>query len=409
MIGAAPSPAPSRRVKFLLVVVFLVVCVASLQVMPVLTPWGADLQNLQAYARCASGGRSPYEIAGRACGDHWGRPFFYPPFLLACFRWTRPLTLAGAMYVWTAFLFAAFAGIFWVWAKKIARAPAPPGERHQVVIFCALLLLQFPFVFALERGNTDTVNVLLYSLAALLLVRRRSWWAGVAAGVAAGFKLSPVVAVVVMTGALLLARARAGAWTWLRFSGGALAAFALTLLVFFRDSRTYLFTVLPKYAGTLTPLNAWNHATPSFVGGDYPRFALLLCLGLLAVWVWAGARAIERGDDGLALAGSLAVSTFVQRTSFDYNLITVYPLLLLLFLRAQATNRFALLAFGLFAIAGDRRLFTSPGAVLLTPHLHLTVELAFLVVAALVIARPDGAEPPGGGAPRAASMGVDAG
>jgi hypothetical protein len=395
MIGAAPASSwvPSRRVKFLLVVAFLVLCVASLQVMPVLTPWGADLQNLQAYARCASGGRSPYEIAGRACGDLWGRPFFYPPFLLACFRWTRPLTLATAMHVWTVFLFAAFAAIFWAWARKLApaRTPAAPGERHQVVIFCALLLLQFPFVFALERGNTDTVNVLLYSLAGVLFMRRRIWWAGVAAGVAAGFKLSPIVAIVTMTGALLLSRGRLGAWTWLRFSGGALAAFALTLLVFFRDSRTYVFQVLPKYADTLTPLNAWNHATPSFVGGNYPRFALLLGLGLLGVWVWAGARALERGDDGLALAGALAVSTYVQKTSFDYNLISVYPLLLLLFLRAQATNRFALLAFGLFAIAGDRRLFASSGAVLLTPHLHLAVELAFLVVAALVVARPEDA------------------
>ena len=52
--AAAPASGPSGRVKFLLVVAFLVLCVASLQVMPVLTPWGADLQNLQAYARCAA-------------------------------------------------------------------------------------------------------------------------------------------------------------------------------------------------------------------------------------------------------------------------------------------------------------------------------------------------------------------
>ncbi len=403
MIAAAPASGPSGRVKFLLVVAFLVLCVASLQVMPVLTPWGADLQNLQAYARCAADGRSPYGIAGWACGDLWNRGFYYPPFLLACFRWTRPLTLAAAMYIWTVFLFAAFAAIFWVWAKKIARPAAPPGERHQVVIFCALLLLQFPFVFALERGNTDTVNVLLYSLAALLFVRRRIWWAGMAAGVAAGFKLSPMVAIVTVTGALLLARARVGTWTWLRFSGGALATFALTLLIFFRDSRTYLVEVLPKYANTPSLLSAWNHATPSFVGDDYPGFALLLSLCLVAAWVWAGARALERGDDALALAGALAVSTFVQRISFDYNLISVYPLLLLLFLRAQATNRFALLAFGLVAIAGDRRLFATSGAVLLTPHLHLAVELAFLVVAALVVAQPAAGGPAPAPAPAPAA------
>jgi hypothetical protein len=376
----------SRRTKYLLVTGLLVLCMASLQVLPVLTPWGADLHNLQVYARCAAG-RSPYGISGRACGDLWGRGFFYPPFLLACFRWTRSLTLEAAMHVWTVFLIVSFAVIFWAWARKIARGPAH-GARHETVIFCALLLLQFPFVFALERGNTDTVNVLFYTLAAALFVRRRIWLAGMAAGIAAGFKLSPVIAVVVMTGALLWAWRRVGAWTWLRFSAGALAAFALTLLVFFRDSKAYLFEVLPKYANTLTPLNAWNHATPSFIGGQYPGFAWMVCLGLLAVWVWAGARAVGRGDHALALAGALAVSTFVQRTSFDYNLISGYPLLVLLFLRAQATNRWALLVFGLVAIAGDRRLFAARDAVLLTPHLHLTMELAFLVVTALVVARP---------------------
>jgi hypothetical protein len=74
---------------------------------------------------------------------------------------------------------------------------------------------------------------------------------------------------------------------------------------------------------------------------------------------------------------------------------------LLLFLRAQATNRFALLAFGLVAIAGDRRLFATSGAVLLTPHLHLAVELAFLVVAALVVARPTAGGPAPAPAPAA--------
>ena len=64
-------------------------------------------------------------------------------------------------------------------------------------------------------------------------------------------------------------------------------------------------------------------------------------------------------------------------------------LLLLLFLRAQRIDRWALLVLGLFAIVGDRRLFTLPGAKVLTPQLHLTLQLAFLVVTALVIARPE--------------------
>jgi len=386
------------RTKFLLLVAFMVTCVASLTAIPVLTPWGADMQNIHCFQQCVHG-QSPYVMNARACGDVWARPFYYPPFLFAFFRWVRPLSLETTMRIWTTFIIGAFVGILVAWGKHITRERAA-GERYQVVLFCILLLLQYPFVFALERGNTDTVNVLFYTLAAFLFVRGRVLLAGAAAGVATGFKLSPAVAVAVMTGVLMLHRPSGRRWDWLRFGGGAFGAFVLTLLVFFREAKRYLFDVLPLYADIITPAKEWGHSIPTFVGRGYTGFGWLLGACLMAAWVWAGARALARGDAAMALAGALAVSTYIPRTSFDYNLISTYPLLLLLFLRAQRTNRWALLAFGVLAIAGDRRLFAIQGAKIFTPHLHLALELAFLVVAAVVVARPDEGEPAGIAAPQ---------
>ena len=374
------------RTKFLLLVAFMVTCVVSLSAIPFMMPWGADMQNLHAYQRCVHGG-SPYLIDGKTCGDIWSRPFYYPPFLFACFRWVRPLTLETTMRIWTVFLIGSFVGIFWAWTKHVTRERLT-GARYQVVIFCALLLLQYPFVFAMERGNTDTVNVVFYTVAAVLFVRRRILLAGAAAGLAAGFKLSPIIAIVVMTGALVLARAQVGRWAWLRFGGGAFGAFVLTLVLFFGEAKRYLLEVLPKYADTITPTREWSHSVPSFVGAYHGQFGTFLGACLVAAWVWAGGRALARGDAAMALAGSLAVSTYIPRTSYDYNLISTFPLLLLLFLRAQRTNRWALLVFGVFAIAGDRRLFTISGAKVFTPALHLALQLAFVVVAAVVTADP---------------------
>ncbi|HXU01108.1 MAG TPA: glycosyltransferase 87 family protein, partial [Polyangia bacterium] len=212
-----------RRTKFLLLVGFMVVCLASLAAIPVLDPWGIDMHNIHVFQQC-SGGQSPYLVNAKVCGDKLARPFFYPPFLFAFFRWVRPLSLATTMRIWTVFLIVAFAGIFRIWNRQIVRAPEQ-GARHETVVFCVLLLVQYPFVFALERGNTDTINVLFYTLAAFLFVRRRIWLAGMAAGLAAGFKLSPIIAVMTLTGGLLVARAQAGRWAWLRFGGGALTAF----------------------------------------------------------------------------------------------------------------------------------------------------------------------------------------
>jgi hypothetical protein len=376
------------RTKFLLVVGFLVVCVVSLPALPTMSPWGFDLHNVHAFEQCAVG-QSPYNADPAACGDALARPFYYPPLLFAFFRWLRHLTLETAMYVWTIFTYAAFAAMFFVWSGRLAGARPHGRERHELVTFCVLLLFQYPFVFAVERGNTDVVAILLYTLSAGLFMRGRVGLAGLAAGLAAGFRLSPGVAVFVMTGALAFAWRRVGRWTWLRYGGCSLLAFALSFLIFFRESRIYLHEVLPKYAHTLSYTCEYCHSIPTYVGDTYRNYAKLLGAALLLPWIWAGGRALSRGEVGVALAGALAVSTYVQGTSFDYNLISTYPLLLLLFVRAQRTNRWTLLAFGLFTIAGDRRLFSAPGATLLTPSLHVALQLAFLVIAALVAAGSD--------------------
>jgi len=340
-----------------------------------------------AFEKCG-GGQSPYYLDAHLCGDPWDRGFFYPPVLFAFFRWTRPLPLATSVVLWTEFQMVGWVGVFLVWVKTIARR-REPGPRHEVVIFCILLALQYPFVFMLERGNTDIGSILLFSLAAVLFLRGRVAPAGAAAGLAAGFKFWPLMAVVVVTASIAWAGRRVGKWTWLRFGGAAFGAFVLTLLPFPRDARIYVFDIIPSFAKVITPDTEWSHSISTFVGDNYPVFGFILAALLMLSWAWAGARAIERDDAGTAFAGALATATYVARTSYDYNLVSVYPLLLLLFFRAQRTNRWALLVFGLFAIAGDRRLFAIKGAHILTPSLHLTLELAFLLMAALVVGRPD--------------------
>ena len=228
-------------------------------------------------------------------------------------------------------------------------------------------------------------------------MRKRLWLAGAAAGLAAGFRLYPVFPVIVVTAALLLAtrsgERRVAKWGWLHFGGGAFAAFAATLLAFPRESLVYFRDVLPGYAKTFTFSCEFTHSVPTYVGAQYPAFAIIIAIALLGLWTWASARAIARGEEWWALAGALAVSTFNQRTSWDYNLITVYPLLVLLFLRARRTNRWALLAFGVFMIAGDRRLFSFPNAHIFTPQFQVALEMGFLAVTALVVAGGDESKP----------------
>ncbi|MDP9037132.1 MAG: DUF2029 domain-containing protein, partial [Myxococcota bacterium] len=222
-----------RRSKFQLLVGFLVVCAASVQSLPLLQPWGADLHNLHVYQKCA-GDHSPYPIDGPACGDLWGRPMIYPPLLYHSFRWLRSLTLETAMRIWTTFVFVAFVGIMFVWTRRIARRPTAAKDDAEVAIFCALLLLQYPFIFTLERGGTDIGALLFFTLGAYAFTRFGPVWAGCAVGLAAAYKLYPAIAVAVLFVALALtevgpalAAPRRGAWrrfgaaASLRFGGAA--------------------------------------------------------------------------------------------------------------------------------------------------------------------------------------------
>ena len=139
----------------------------------------------------------------------------------------------------------------------------------------------------------------------------------------------------------------------------------------------------------MTDRSVWSHAVPSFVGAEHTFYTKCLLLLLLAVWCWSAAESLfER--PALALAGALAMSTFFGGTSWDYNLVTTFPFLFMLFLEARRTDRWGALAFGLVAIVGDRAIFAGDSNLLgiFNPTVHLALELAWLVYAAIEIARP---------------------
>jgi hypothetical protein len=212
-------------------------------------------------------------------------------------------------------------------------------------------------------------------------------------GLATAYKLYPVFACAIIAIGLLLAKLkelRRPNADWLRFGLGAFLAFMAVNLAFYRDSKLYFFKVLPQISAVYTPASTWVHAHSftSLVGPDYSPFNWAFCAAIIGLWGWATSRAILRDDTQIAVAGALAPSTYFSGFTYDYNLVTIYPLLLLLFLRARQTDRWGLLAFGLFAVFGDRQMFANPEAAILNPTMHIALQLAFLAVAAIAVAQP---------------------
>ena len=376
-----------QREKLSALILFLIVSMTSVRVLPFLTPWGADLHNLVAYQVCAKG-KNAYVIAGEACGDLWGRGMFYPPLLFHSFIWTRGLKLENAMYVWSSFILLAFAGCFWAW-RRMALPDRNDRREWAPVAFGLLLIVQFPSLFALERGGTDIGSLVGWTATALFFVRGWLIPAGLAAGLAAAYKLYPAIPCAAATIGMFWdswGANRRPKTDFLCFGGAAASAFFASNAIFYRESMTYFVKVLPWVSAIRTGDPVYGHSILSYCGG-HDLFAKVICVGLFGTWTWAARRGL-REQPALTLAGLLAMSTYFAGISFDYNLITAYPLLLLLFLRARTTGRYGLLALGLFAIVGDRDLFTMAGAHILTSTFHVALQLAWLILVAIEIAAP---------------------
>lgn len=380
----------TRDSKIKALFVFLVLSASSARGIPFLTPWGVDLANVLAYQNC-TGTRNPYLISGYMCGDPFGRALVYPPLLLHSFAWLRDTPLETAMYRWTIVSCALLLGSLYLW-KWLARPVRV--ATWQVAVFCGLLLLQYPMVFLLERGGTDVPPVLLWTLAAATFAGGELMLSGVFAGLAAAFKLYPAIPALVIGIALLLRQP----WSWRiwetpagRFGFGCLGTFLAVNACFGDESKVYFLATLPAWSPVLSSPFAYAHSIYAFAGAEhtlYPKCVLLL---LTALWCWSASRSIATRPVG-TFAGVLAISTYFAGTTYDYNLVTTYPLLLWCFLEACRSDRWATVALGLVAIAGDRLVFSTNLFNYFNPPNHLALELAWLLVAAIDLARPNADE-----------------
>ncbi len=100
----------------------------------------------------------------------------------------------------------------------------------------------------------------------------------------------------------------------------------------------------------------------------------------------ASARRLSE-DPIIVFAGSLAISTYFSPVSNDYNLITTYPLLMVLFVRsvAASANRltFGLLVVGLIGIVSNRLFFIWSDLFM---QAHVALQWLWLIATGVAVA-----------------------
>jgi hypothetical protein len=198
--------------------------------------------------------------------------------------------------------------------------------------------LLYPTTLAIASGNNDAIILILWTAAWWCLRRGSITWSGVLAGTAAFCKLYPSIAV-----AVALAALSRDPRTLRRFLVG-LGAAAVFQGIFIRDWIAYA-PVLRQFAVTYQMPGYHSHSVPSLFGDAAP----FVSAALIALWLLAARRAPEYG-----MSGGLAISTYVAAISFDYNLITTFPLLAQLW---REQRSMALLTAGIIAVGHRNIIF----------------------------------------------------
>jgi alpha-1,2-mannosyltransferase len=256
----------------------------------------------------------------------------------------------------------------------------------------ALALLTQPVTYTLHLGE---INLILAGLITADLLRQHddAWWQGVATGVAAGIKLTPLIFVAYL---LTTRRIRAAAAAVVTFGGTVAAGFVLLPA----QSRSFwlrgVFLDQRRIGNTYNPANQSLAGMMTRLGG-----------GLAAVHIWWVLAALVTGTGGLVIATILhrrgqrlaglsccgLTGVLVSPISWTHHWVWVIPLLVTM--AATAWRRRSLL-WALATVA----LFTAfsgldpmpwpghhPGLLrTLESNLYVVCGLAVLVAAALLVA-----------------------
>jgi alpha-1,2-mannosyltransferase len=313
--------------------------------------------------------------------------FTYPPFAAAIFGLggaTPEIVLKISLVVLSL---AGLALLGWLSVRA-----AGFGRRLDLAFAVSTLaLLTQPVTYTLHLGE---VNLILAGLIAADLLRRQDdvWWQGIATGVAAGIKLTPLIFVAYL---LITRRIRAAATAVVTFGGTVTAGFVLL------PAPSRSFWLRGVFADQSRIGNPYNPANQSLAG-----MMARLGGGLAAVHIWWVVAALVTGAGGLAIAAILhrrgqrlaglaccgLTGALVSPISWTHHWVWVVPLLVAMASTAwrRRSPVWALATAALFTAFSGLDPMPWPGRHpdlfrTLAANLYVLCGLIILVVAAVLL------------------------
>jgi hypothetical protein len=367
-----------------LVFIYLIFASASYIAIPFYLWRGLDLHNLFVFHNCGEFSNNPYIFSKTNCGDVSNRPMIYPPILYWSFAWMRLVSFRVAEKIWEIAIFG------FISSSLALVYHMTPAKRGQIgaLFFGLLLILQFPMMFAMERGNVDALMVGLWVLGAWAFSKSKNYLGWACVTHAAAFKLYPVFGVLVLILGQIFAK-NVQAKVWIKTHIKPLVAASVLLLFYcilsYDMTIDYFFNILPKFTGRYAEIAFYSHSVPALLE-SHLILKLLSWFLLCGSWSFLVCKRILT-DSFFVICGILSITTFFAGMSFDYNLITAYPLLFALYLRASSKRDWVVLMTGLLFFTGQAGFFLAQRFVRGFPEgLHIASMMGWLIFVAIYLA-----------------------
>lgn len=317
------------KIKYIipLLIAYLLLAPLSYKLLPYMGFYGADVSMQYNFHHCSlleNSSEKLYEVAGIDCNDPVNKYYAYPVLIYRFFSWAPFFTnFQSFYYFWTALLILTLLSLPFFWLKT-------PNLKLGLLYFslACLSLVQANSYYALERGGTDITFLIAWMIASYFALKEKWFLSGSFMALAALLKLYPVMAIFpILLGLLFQEKEKIKSAFFktrlfyiclgLATTGG------LVLALDYQLWSTFIFKVLPHEAKFHIGTNAIGHS----LIGPFPK--AIVYIVMFGFW-FVLAKIFAQNDlrmKRFALAGTLGLSTYFTNHSFDYNLITLFPLL----------------------------------------------------------------------------------
>jgi alpha-1,2-mannosyltransferase len=264
-------------------------------------------------------------------------PFTYPPFAALLFTpWQRTFSTVGSVQtVWTLCNVVALVGVLVLSVRLVKPSLSKVSSWRLALALSLPALLLNPVLITIGFGQVNLFVTLLvmWDLLSERRIGKRQIPLGIATGLAAAVKLTPLLFVPY----LLLTRRWRGAITCMMTF---VACELVTFLVSPTSSRAYWTKAIfrPGRAGDLSIVdnqNLWS-VLDRFAHAVLPGAVMLpLLVATAAVGLWLGAEAHRRSSPLLGLLIAAATGLIVSPISWVHHMVWVVPAILWLALAAD--------------------------------------------------------------------------